>query len=304
MLTLVHAFVVIVLIAAGCAVAPPPDFGNGPPTAAAEKDGIALQFWLDRTHITEGDHVFALVRVTNNGDEVPTRETLTCRAGPAPLSVHGLSGLPEGTAWQGLAAEFKTAVVSASGGFGGTAGEIGQFEDRSIDYSSQGCSLMGKTGPFAPGERLESILAWDAVAYPGRQFASGVATVRTIFMSSAGTVAAEASVEIEADSKREATVVDYVDLALGETDFREWLEAQPRDTWDQPHLSFWPADGSGQYPPGPAYAKATGKVAAVSLLVPQPGGWSRGEVVIDVATGMVLGTQITARSAPTPSPPQ
>lgn len=258
--------------------------------------------WLDRSHIAEADHVFALVRVTNDGDEAPTRETYTCRAGAAPVSVQGVSALPEGMAWEGLAAEFKTAVVSDSGGSGATATEIGQFED--VDYSEGSCNLMGKVAPFRPGEELESILAWDAVAYPGRQFPSGVVTVRAQFKSSAGTVSAEASVGIEADSERGATVVEYVDIALGEASFRDWVNGQPRDTWDQPLLYFWPAGGSGQYPPGPAYARATGKVAAVSLLVARPGGWARGEVVIEVASGTVLGTQFTDRLAPTPSPSQ
>lgn len=235
--------------------------GKSEPTASAQQGGIILEIRLDRQQVRAGERVFALVRVTNDGDQVPTREENICRNGPALTTVDGNSGLPEGRTWTGLAGEFKNAVVAELGGFGGTTTRIGQFEDEAIDCSDPRC-IMAEPVPFLPGDRVEALVTWDVVADPGRVIAGGQATVRAAFTSSAGSVATETSIEIEADSEPERTVVEYVDIALAEPTFRGWLEEQPRHTWNTATISFWPADELGQYPPGPSYARPKEKSRA------------------------------------------
>jgi hypothetical protein len=266
--------------------------GVGPPLATGERDGILLQLWLDRQQVRVGDRLFALTRVTNNGTTSPTWEKNICGSGPAPISVTRVSELPVGQSWTGLAADFKQTVLSEGGFVSGGRASLGKFWDAGMfdTVIPMGCPGYSQQGPFMPGEVSEMVLAWNVAAPQGQVMSTGTASVTATFASSAPDISAQTLIEIEAVEPTEPlTIVHYVDIALSQSEFNDWLNERPRSSWINTSVTFWPND-QGEYPPQPEYEGVTNGAVDVGLFR-SPAGEQYGSVIIEVGTGRVLGTR-------------
>lgn len=268
--------------------------GEGPPLTSGEQDGIVVQLWLDRQQVRVGERLFALTRVTNNGTTSPTWEKNICGSGPAPISVTRVSELPVGQSWTGLAADFKQKVLSEGGFVSRGRAILGKFWDASMfdTLIPLACAAYSQQGPFAPGEVSEMRLAWDVAAEEGQVLSTGTASVTATFASSAPAISAETLIEIQAIEPNGAlTIVHYIDIALSQSEFHDWLNERPRSSWINTHVGFWPND-EGQYPPQPEYEGVTNGAVDVGLFRSLPQGEEVGSVIIEVGTGRVLGIRL------------
>jgi hypothetical protein len=121
------ALLAISLAGAACAggddqPSPPPatplpgaQLGDGEPHGSGAVDGLTVEVWLNEREIALGDVLFALVRLSNHGDQDVPREGNTCGDGPAPAVVESDPSIDRGAEWDGLAAEFKQDVLAAAG---------------------------------------------------------------------------------------------------------------------------------------------------------------------------------------------
>jgi hypothetical protein len=255
------------------------ELGAGPPVGSAEAGGIAVEIWLDRTKVLVGDTAMALVRVSNIGTHIVQRETNTCGTGPARTRVvqrdaEGQAAVPVGETWPRLAGEFKRQVLADAGL--GEERDLGVFWDAKLLGTNILCTLASRIGPFNPGDSEFLVLAWRAVAPEGSVIVPGPAIVRATF-GTAGfgqpgaaptvTVTAEAPIEIvtpdSSDQPAGLTLVDYVDAALSDASFMEWLESAPQDTWSNTLVSYWPTE-EGSYPEMPPF-NALGRRPVVEI---------------------------------------
>ncbi len=262
------------------------------PTAFASKDGFTLELWLDRERATLGDRVLAFVRVTNEGDEAPTWETNTCGAGPAPITVTANNGVRAGRAWDGVAERFKRETLQAVGLAIAAPSEIGDFYEADKLDGVMACPAFSRELPFAPGEVAEALLGWDVRAREAVPIAPGAATLASTFSSAAGTLTVVTSLEIEGGELPAISLVDHIDAALEEPDFRAWLERHPAGARMDPNVTYWPND-EGRYPEMEPYLGLTKPVVEIGTFFPEEGmsdGFF-GAVIVYRATKQVLGTR-------------
>jgi hypothetical protein len=79
--------------------------------------------------------------------------------------------------------------------------------------------------------------------------------------------------------------------ALSDDEFRTWLEAAPRETWINTHVGYWPTQEGG-YPPRPPFNRLGRRpVVTIGLFRTGTNFESYGSVVVDRATGEVVGHQ-------------
>jgi hypothetical protein len=274
----VRVLLAALVVMAGCTTGPTTDqtplpttieLGSGPAVGTGEAAGIVVEIWLDRAQVRVGDVVAAVVRVSNRGDRVVQRETNTCGSGPAQATVvqRGINGQPSfplGKEWPGLAGEFKSQVLSGAGF--GVELDLGPFVDATMLDRNVACADFSEVRPFGPGDSDHLVLAWRAVARQGSVLPAGQAVVRATFGTADDglpggppvlKVTAEAPIEIVGPEPNDAepaglTLVDYVDSALSDAAFREWLESAPEETWINPLVSYWPTE-EGNYPEMPPF---------------------------------------------------
>lgn len=292
------SILLVALAAAGCRAgaprpspSPTPLLGDRPATATAEKDGIAVELWLSAREAHVGDRLLALVRVSNRGTSSPTWETNTCGTGPAPIRVEAPAGLPAGRAWTGLAAEFKGQLLREFGAVGNGRAVIGTFWDaETIDLPNVACPAFSAMAPLLPGQGVEKMIAWDVGTKSGLTIEAGTAALVAQFSSSAGEVEAVTSVDISGDSAAGRTIVEYVDTALANEAFHDWLNEADSSSWINTSVTFWPNE-EGEYPARPEYEKATTGAVDVGLFRDGPEFETYGGVIIDTGTGEILGTR-------------
>lgn len=255
------ALALLVLIS--CQATPEIDEQGDQLYVRSENGGIVLELQLDRRQVHVGDVVSAVVRLSNQGQIAVLRETNTCGAGPAPAFI-----VPQGDAdpaagmgreWQGIAAEFKRAVLAeAALGVG-----RGAFWQPGPDGNPVGCDLMSVVRPFLPGESEQMGVIWRAVPDESGALFTGPAVVRATFESQAppgGGAVVKVSAELPIEIMRRdpddepvgPTLADYIDSALGHEPFMAWLEAAPPETWINPHVIYWPTP-EGSYPEFPPF---------------------------------------------------
>ncbi len=270
---------------------PPAPLGEGSPTASATGDGFVVELWLDRGGVRLGDRLHALVRVTNAGDAAPMWETNTCFRGPAALKAVVAGGLPAGQDWDGLAGEFKELALLEAGVESTGQAAVGEFViAQFVDRDAVPCDAMSIMRRFVPGQVEQEWLAWDVVPKVGLTIPSGELTLAATFASDLGEVTAEATVRVEADDVPILTLVDYIDAALSEPSFRQWVEAHPRDGWLNTTITFWP-NTEGQMPQFPPYTRARAGAVDVGLFADATGQGFAGMVVLERSTAEVLGTR-------------
>jgi hypothetical protein len=250
-----------VLAIAGCAApAPSPspsptplELGDGPPTASAESNGIALDLWLDHTDITVGDTVLALVRLTNSSDAPVFRETNVCDIAPATTVVtqnEARDAVPFGIDWPDRAEVFKRQLLTDAGL--GKKRELGRFGDISLLGGALDCVHRGRPDlPFAPSSADDLHLTWLAVPRDGSVLVPGPAVVHSAFSTSTFEatsslgykVAVDVDVRIAAAPGADAnpvglTLVDYVDAALSVAQFRDWIDNAGSGLFFTPSYTF------------------------------------------------------------------
>jgi hypothetical protein len=214
-------------------------------------------------------------------------ETNTCFSGPAPVTAQTEDALPAGREWQGIAAAFKQQVLTESGMTGGTS-TVGYFATPMPDGVQVGCPAISMMRPFQPGQVEEEAVVWDVVPPQGLAIRTGELTIKSTFESVS--LSASASVVVEGAAAAQFTVVDYVDAALSVPKFREWLESQPRTTWVNTAVAFWPSP-EGAMPPRQPYRSAPNGAVDIGLFTSPPGTNGYGAVILDPVTLEVLGTR-------------
>jgi hypothetical protein len=285
----------------------PIELGSGPAVGTAEAAGIAVEIWLDRVKVQTGDTVLALVRVSNRGDRVVQRETNTCGSGPAPATVvqRGINGQPPfplGKEWPGLAGEFKRQVLSGAGF--GVELDLGPLWDAAMLDRNIACPDFSEVRPFGPGDSDHLVLAWRAAARQGSVLPAGPTIVRATFKTADDglpggapvlKVTAEAPLEIVTPEPNNSepvglTLVDYVDSALSDAAFHEWLESAPEETWINPLVSYWPTE-EGNYPEMPPFNRLGRRpIVEIGLFRNGPTELLR-SVIVDQQTGEVLASR-------------
>lgn len=278
---------------------PPPDLGQGAPTARATRNGLTVELWLASPTAAIGQRLFALARVSNMGDPMVTFETNTCGTGPARVAIDRSGAADGGVAWTGNAAAFKRQLLKAEGeGWGG-------FTDAARMDEGVSCPAFSRPGQFVPGQVEELVVAWDALGGRGQHITPGPATVRATFTSwRTGTdgppegptqaLTAQASIELTGQAGAERALAPYIDAALDDPGFADWLAAQPIDTWINPSFTFWP-NSEGQFPAQPRYANAPHGAVDISLFVigrPEAPDEGRGMVTLDADSLRVMGVEL------------
>ncbi|MDL2336040.1 MAG: hypothetical protein QFC55_08420, partial [Chloroflexota bacterium] len=284
-MNLVRLVVMAALLAdlTGCAALPGDQLGTGEPAATANKDGFVLEMWIDPRQATVGERVFALVRVTNAGNQAPTWETNTCGTGPARIEVTANNEVAPGQAWDGNAAAFKKAALKAAGvGIGGPS-VIGHFWEASKIGRNIICNAISIQRPFAPGQVEEAMLAWDIKASDEVAIQAGEATLTSTFKSSASELTATTTIQLTADAPAGASLVDLIDAALGEPAFRAWLEGHQAGGRIDANIVFWPND-KGAYPQMPPYNGVASPCVEIGGFFTDDPPETYGAVVVDLAT--------------------
>ena len=156
---------------------------------------------------------------------------------------------------------------------------------------------------FKPGDSAEMRVAWDARATPGFPVTPGPATVRATFTfwrpalpnfpdGPGRSFSASTGIEITGTMSGGHSIAEFVDAALADGQFRDWLSRQPIDRWINPGVTFWP-NNAGQYPRDPIYANASNGAVDVFLFVSgRDGRTTRGDITLDAATFAVLGRHL------------
>lgn len=277
---------------------PAPELGVGSPTMSAERDGVLLEVWLDRTSLPVGERLHALVRVSNTGTTTVLWQTNICGTGPAETTIAPSRPPDTGAEWTGRAATFKRLLLD---------GELAPrvlWDAATIDIENVGCDAYSAIEPFEPGSAAEMTVAWDAVDRPGRPIVPGPATLTSTFRTwtprerpaepgdADHALVSSTSIEIVGETGTAVPVARYADIALSDDTFRTWVEtrtARPR-SWD-PYASYWPND-DGVYPDDPRYEGATEGTVDIGMFL---GNGPHGEVTIDLATLEVLGSKLDGK---------
>ena len=275
------------------AASPADTLGQGQPTAHAEREGLTVELWLDHDQVHIGDRVTALARISNRGDGTVTWETNVCGYGPAPVVVDRERASSPYPADDGVANEFRRQVLDLRPYFG-------RFLDVStIDVGNFACPAFSAPRPFKPGDSAEMRVAWDARDTPGIPVSPGPATARATFSSGRWVRQGRRKDRSRSfprprpsrsTARRSGAhpLSDYVDAALGNAQFRDWLNRQPIDQWINPSVEFWPGS-NGQYPADPIYAGLTNGAVDIALYVAAA---RTGAITFDASTLHVLGIRL------------
>jgi hypothetical protein len=258
---------------------------EGPPTAVAEGDGIVLELWVPDEPATIGQWFFSHLRLTNESRGVVLID-YPCDQIAVKLDASSL--VPPGRAWTGLAAAFKEQLLARY-----EHGNWTMVESQSIGREQRACGDVA--GPMSPGGVVEQTYALDltgtrhaGAVRPGP--ASVVATFKTYDWSEGDppTITTDAPIRIEGVPTTETSIVGYIDRALEEKRFTDWLAKEPLDSWINTHISWWPNE-EGQYPPDPLYRKATEGTVGIGLFRIGPNLEELGAVIFDLPSGKLLG---------------
>jgi hypothetical protein len=284
--------------------------GKGQPSAAAQGDGVLVEIWLDRDKVEVGDEALTLVRVTNTGDRMIRYDASPCS--PVLVKVEVVrpvddNPFDQGAHWHGTAAGFKQEALRHLG-YREDEVMLGAYRDPSIVGSGRKvCIAVGVLDKLLPGESKEVVKVWRVEAQGVDQSegafvpTSGPAKVRATFERivevvhgqrvTVETVAAAVDVTIsgEAGPQREGmTPIDLIDIALSDDWLAGWLEEAPRESWLNPHLTYWPSS-SGHYPAIAPYDELNERpIAEVGLFRIAGQREAYGGVIIDRSTGEIL----------------
>jgi hypothetical protein len=263
---------------------------SGPPTAAVERDGILVELWLPEEVGRIGERTFAHLRVTNRRKRSIQYEG-AC-GGSLGARLDYSASAPAGRSYSGIAGAFKARLLEE-----GSYGVRSFVNLEQIDDEHQGCDTVSMPTSLDPDAALERTVALDLVGDAGRPLFPGPATVLGRFAYWPGethqgeeVVEAEAPLRIEGERTPEYWIVDFVDRALAEPRFAEWLEQQPVETWINTHAAAWPNE-DGEYPPDPCYERATDGALGIGLFRDVEQTTQFGEVTLDIPSGELLGVR-------------
>jgi hypothetical protein len=266
--------------------------GAGEPTGRASRDGLDVEFWLDRNTVGIGERVRALARVTNHGPTTVQWETNTCVSGPAPMVVRrpgsGVTDRPLGE----QRAEFRRQILSGQDVVGGF------IDARYAGRDRVACTLPSIVAQFGPGDSHEQLLAWDARESRDHRLAAGTLAVTATFTywglgedgppGRSDELMASAVLHLTGEGTTGLGLPDYADAALADPEFTAWLMEHPIPTWINTVYNFWP-NSEGEYPRMPAYARASAGAVDIGLAVFVGGREGFGMVILDPSTLEVLG---------------
>jgi hypothetical protein len=176
---------------------------------------------------------------------------------------------------------------------------VGGMADVTMLGKQYGCADFSAVKPFKPGNTEELAVGWAATPSLLTPLAAGPATVRATFRSAvdergqepAVTVTAEAEFDIVGQQAPTPglTLGNYVDAALGDERFYDWVTAGTVEGWINPNWVFWSPETS--YPHIPPYDQLHGlPVIEVGLFRDDEaaGAFGYRAAIIDQRTGEVV----------------
>jgi hypothetical protein len=260
-----------------------------PVTTVAELDGLRLVATFDRLEVEAGDTVTVALSIENTRptdvvfDEPCKTEAMTVDV-RAPVE-------PIGREWDGIAAAFKTYALEQSAG-SPIESSIREplrtvAESGPCHAPESGLGVGGTLKLIEAGTTYENVLTWpaeivrDVPAVPGtapysitvqfdhKDAGNGMFTIETLEATGTITVLDGASSAISAGQA--------LDAALGDRQFADWLERQPRETWANVNLFLQGRGFAEGYPEVPYWDVE---------LYTEPRDWA--VLYVDAMTGEVL----------------
>jgi hypothetical protein len=257
---------------------------TGDPDARTEQDGFIVELWLSDDAVTTRRPLFARVRVTNGSGRTVYRHVDEC-GNVAMVVLDQRERLERGRDWSGIAATFKERVFEEQ--------QYGLFWFGTVKAGglTENCEIR-------PGVVLEEVDALEAQGAVGRPIVPGSAILTATFgyypdiehleSMDEAQISISMPIQVEGESTGQRWVSDYIDIALSQPRFIEWLEEQPVRTWINTSVSDWPNE-LGEMPPRPPYDEATDGTVDVGLFRFRAGSDQYGAVIIDVPTDEILG---------------
>jgi hypothetical protein len=235
--------------------------------------------------------MFAHVRVTNRSNRIVYRQIGNC--GDVSSIIVDQRPLMPSRSWSGIAATFKQRVLDERG-FG-----LSYFQNVTrIDLPPRGCGDIFGLDPVKPGAVLNETRAWDAIGYFGRPVLPGPTMLTATFAyypdskhrnpSDERKLNILTEIRVEGKPTGETWIGEYVDRALAEPRFADWLDDQPETSWINTSVAHWPND-DGEYPAQPVYLKATQGTVDIGLFRWDEEEGEYGGLILDLPSGDLLG---------------
>ena len=244
--------------------------------ATTESDGIEVRLELERNPLPAGEPTWATVTVRNRTDAPVTWMTDGCASVAQVLGVlegGWIAGAPQ----TGLAERFKAFALEPLGHAGQAYLLIGFQDERFVGRENFGCADTGIPHELAAGERLEHRGVWDG-SLDGLAPPDGPVGIVASFPRTRGEDRVLVPVEVRLESWIVSgepfeflTPAAAIDVAVGDAEFRAWLQRAPESTWINSTHTLDPEAGTW----------------AIGLFRESPEGFL-GMVTLDARTGEVL----------------
>jgi hypothetical protein len=261
------------------------------PDFRAQRDGLALELWLPDRVVQTGGRIFAHVRVTNGSNRTVYRQVGGNCGDVSRIIVDQRALMPEGRTWSGIAATFKQRVLEERG-YG-----LSGFQNVTR-IGHPGCPDFSLLHPVNPGAVLDETRAWDIVGAVGRPVVPGSTKLTATFTYYRDRNHAEPSderklnivteIRVDGEPTGETWITEYVDRALAQPRFADWLDNRPVTSWINTDVVDWPND-DGEYPARPPYDRATQGAIDIGLFRWDEELGEFGGVTLDLPSGELLG---------------
>jgi hypothetical protein len=252
-----------------------------------------LELWLSDRTVSIGHRTFGRVRVTNRGRRTVYRQTGGNCGVTAHILVDQRAMIPPGRMWDGVAATFTRRVRADW--------KPGMYGFRPVDFidlGEYGCPDHFSLDPVRPGQVVDVKFAWDPASRFGSPLMPGRAEVTASFpffrdreqygRADERRVTATTTVRIKGQAHPQRWLTEYLDLALSEPHFADWLDDYPPRTWINTHVVLWPNE-DGIYPRDAIFQQATEGALEVGLFRRGVNPTEYLAVVLDVPSGAALG---------------
>jgi hypothetical protein len=236
--------------------------------------------------------MFARVRVTNGSNRTVYRQIGNC-GDVSSITADQRALMPKARVWSGIAATFKQHVLDERG-FG-----LWGFQNVTrIDLPPRGCGDIFGLDPVKPGAVLNETRAWDALGAFGRPVVPGPTKLTATFAwyrdrshaepSDEGKLSIVTEIRVEGKPTGQTWIGEYIDRALAQPRFIDWLDDRPVSSWINTHVMDWPNE-RGEYPARPPYERATQGAVDIGLFRHDEEYGEFGGVILDLPSGELLG---------------
>jgi hypothetical protein len=252
------------------AVPSPTRSASGGIVASASADGLTLELRAASRSIPSGETLELVARVHSDradpveyGVQYPCAPVEVTAALPMPLG-------PTGRSWEGLAGRFKTFALTEGYGIGsgGVGGPVTTYAEVTPCDGFKGERIL------APGETIESRMAWRASVVKGIGVAPGRVVLHATFAHDRlneapsppppGQIASswvpmyeslpvELAVEVSGTAPQVLTTGQAIDALLADPRFERWLAEEPPTTWSVANVLLLAGGGGGIVPDVPSW---------------------------------------------------